>query len=504
MKKFILALCFTVSILVSRAEFLLVPMDMTQTNHIKAYGSAFQSLKSGNTVQWLLNYRGGAFLIPYSEANETLLKTAGVNYEKNDDKKTQEIVNIILLGSNNMNLVSMNRVPKIAVYAPSYAVPYDDAVTIALKYAGIEYTQIYDREVLKQDLAQYDWIHLDHEDFTGQYNKWQSLYSKAAWFTTQKAQTEAVTHEFGFNKVSQMKLAVAKKLRSFVENGGQLFAMCAGTEKLDIALAAEGVDIVASEYDGDPADFMANSKLNYENTFAFQNFTVVTDPAVGSHSSISVDVSAKTPADKFALSTIDAKKNLMGAMLVQDHVTSVKEFLGNTTAFKSAYVKPSAEVLAMSGNDVKYLHGQRGLGYFTFLAGHDPEDFKHLVGNPATKLENFKQSAGYRLILNNILFQSASNKTLAVSDAAQLNVKTYPNPFIHSFTFEINSSEAKDAKLNVYNLNGQIMISEDIKTDNGYFKKEYNTDAFSAGLYIVEVSNAKGIVSKTLLSRIDQ
>ena len=504
MKKIILSIFLVAAFFVSKAEFLLVPMDMSQANHLKAYGVAFQSLKANNTVQWLLNYRGGSFLIPYTEANEALLKTAMVTYEKNDDKKTQEIVNTILLGNNNMNLVSMNHVPKIAVYAPSYTKPYDDAVVLALNYAGIEYTQIYDREVMKQDLAQYDWIHLDHEDFTGQFNKWQTYYAKAGWFIDQKTQTETVAHEFGFSKVSQLKLAVAKKLRSFVENGGQLFAMCAGTEKLDIALAAEGVDIVPAEYDGDPADFLANSKLNYENTFAFQNFSVVTDATSQNHSNISVDMKFKSSKDKFTLNTIDAKKNLTGAMLVQNHTTSIKEFLGNTTAFHSTYIKPSVETLGGTATDVKYLHGQRGLGYFTFLGGHDPEDYMHLVGNAAPKLDNFKQSAGYRLILNNVLFQSVSTKTLAVSDVAMINVKTYPNPFVNGFTFEINSTEAKDAKLTVYNLNGQVMISEDIKTDNGYFKKQYDTESFSSGLYIVEVSNSKGTVSKTLLSRLDQ
>lgn len=502
MKKVVFVFSFLFFAAVSQASYILVPMDGSQTNHLKAYGVAFQSLKAENTVQWLLNYRGGSFLLSETEGNEALIKTAGVTVERISDKATEDMLTTILTGANNMNLVTMNRVPKIAVYAPPYKVQYDDAVVLALAYAGIEYTTIYDKEMLTQDLSQYDWIHLDHEDFTGQYNKWQYYYANADWFKAEKAQSEAMAKDLGYAKVSQMKLAVAKKFRSFVENGGQLFAMCAGTDKLDIALAADGLDIVPVA-DGDAADMTANAKLNFANTFAFQNFTVALDANSHDHSNIAVSTDSKSAANKFNLMNIDAKKDLIGAMLVQNHQNTVKEFLGNTTAFKKEFIKPSVEVLAASATDVKYLHGQRGKGYFTFYAGHDPECFMHLVGAAATNLDNFKQSAGYRLILNNVLFPAVSSNTLGVADVAQVNVKTYPNPFINYFTVEINSEEAKQAKLVVYNLNGQVVLTDDIRSESGVFKKQYNTETLAGGLYIVEISNAKGTISKTLVSRLD-
>jgi hypothetical protein len=504
MRKIILSICLLTFALITRADYLLVPMDMSQANHLKAYGVAFQSLKAENTVQWLLNYRGGAFLMPANEANESLLKTAGVSYERTDDKTTQGIIVNVLSGTNNMNMVTMNHLPRIAVYAPPYTKQYDDAVTLALTYAGIDYTVIYDREVLRQDLSQYDWIHLHHEDFTGQYNKWQYYYEKASWFKNEKAITEATAKDFGFAKASQLKLAVAKKLRTFVENGGQLFAMCSGTDKLDIALAADGVDIVPTEIDGDPVDGNANAKLNFANTFAFQNFTVDLIAKSHNHSDIAVSTDSKSQKDKFNLAVIDAKKDLTGAMLVQNHETAIKEFLGNTTAFNKQFIKPSVSVLGSTASDVKYLHGQRGKGYFTFYAGHDPEDFMHLVGDGQTDLDHFRQSAGYRLILNNVLMPATAHKTLGIADISQVSIKTYPNPFVNSFTVEINSDEVKQAKLTVYNLEGQIMLADNINSESGTFKKQYNTEGFASGLYVVEVSNAKGSIAKSLLSRLDQ
>jgi hypothetical protein len=478
-------------------------MDASQADHLRAYGIAFQSLKAQNTVQWLLNYRGGAFLLPDNDANEALLANTDVSIEKLSDQNTQDMIITVLTSGNNMNLVTMNHMPKIAVYAAPYAKKYDDAVTLALTYAGIDYTTIYDREMLTQDLGQYDWIHLDHEDFTGQYNKWQSLYANADWYKSEIAQSEAIAKSLGYAKVSQLKLAVAKKFRSYVENGGQLFAMCSGTDAMDIALAADGVDIVPLA-DGDPADANANAKLNFNNTFAFQNFTIDLNPNSLSYSNISLSTAAKTKTDKFNLTAIDAKKDLIGAMLVQDHVSSVNEFLGISTAFKNQYIKPSVQILGGTATDSKYLHGQLGRGYFTFYAGHDPECFMHTVGTPATKLENFKQSAGYRLILNNALSPAVTDNTLGVTNLAQINVKTYPNPFVNSFTVEVNSDEAKQAILSVYNLTGQVIITDNVNSETGTFSKTYNTAGFPSGLYIVEISNAKGSISKSLLVRVNE
>ena len=501
MKKIILSISLVLVFAITKAGYILIPMDASQVNHLKAYGIAFQSLKGENTVQWLLNYRGGSFLLAETDANLALLKASDVTSVSLTEHATEEIINTVLTASNNMNLVTMNHMPKIALYARSTR-PYDDAVALALTYAGIEYTTIYDREMLTQDLNQYDWIHLDHEDFTGQYNKWQYMYRNADWFKAEVAQSEALAKEFHYAKVSQLKLAVAKKFRSFVENGGQLFAMCAGTDKLDIALAAEGIDIVPVS-DGDPADQAANSKLNFNNTFAFQNFTVVLDPNNLDHSNIAIGVDVKKASDKFTLAIVDAKKDLTGAMLVQNHQTAIKEFLGNTTAFKREFIKPSVDILGGSATDAKYLHGQRGKGYFTFYAGHDPECFTHMVGTPATILDNFKQSPGYRLILNNVLSPSVSNNTLGVANVALVNVKTYPNPFVNYFSVEINSEEAKQAKLSVYNLSGQVLLTDDIRSESGVFSKKYNTEGFAGGLYIIEISNAKGTISKTLMARLD-
>jgi hypothetical protein len=504
MKKFTLALAFVAAFTFSKANFILVPMDMSQADHLKAYGIAFQSLKAQNTVQWLLNYRGGAFLLTDNDANEALVKATDVTTENLTDAATQSIVSTVLTGTNNMNLVTMNHIPRIAVYAPSYKVQYDNAVKLALNYAGIDYTVIYDREMLTQDLGQYDWIHFDHEDFTGQYNKWQSIYANADWYKNEIAQSEAIAKEFGYAKVSQMKLAVAKKFRSFVENGGQLFAMCVGSDRLDIALAAEGVDIVARA-DGDPADTAANSKLNFNNTLAFQNFAVDLNPANNmNYSTINVFTAGKVSTDKFTLATVDAKQDLIGAMLVQDHQSAIKEFMGGTTAYKTQYIKPSVQILGSTATDAKFLHGQLGKGYFTFYGGHDPERFENRVGDPDTKLENYKQSAGYRLILNNVLSPAVRDNVLGVANESLINVKTYPNPFVNSFTVEINSEEAKQATLSVYNLNGQVVITDNINSATGLFTRQYNAEGFAAGLYIVEISNAKGTISKTLLARLDQ
>ena len=329
------------------------------------------------------------------------------------------------------------------------------------------------------------------------------MYADAAWFKSQVAYSEASAKEFGFAKVSQLKAAVAKKLKAFAENGGQLFAMCAGTETMDIALAADGVDIVGMA-DGDPFDTAANSKLNFNNTFAFQNFKVTLNPYAMDYSNIGTRYAAVSKTGTFNLTAIDAKQDLTGAMLVQNHVGSVKEFLGNTAAFTKDVIKPSVSVLGSTANYVKYLHGQVGKGYFTFYAGHDPECYMHRVGDPATNLDLYKQSAGYRLILNNVLSPAVRDNTLGVSDIASVNVTVYPNPFVSSFTVNIASEDAKQAVISVYNLTGQVMFTDNVNNTSGTFSKQYSTDNFTAGLYIVEVSNAKGTLSKTVLSKAQQ
>ena len=308
MKKIILALFFLAAFSFSKANYILIPMDASQPDHLKAYGIAFQSLKAENTVQWLLNYRGGAFLLPDNDANEALIKNTDVTIERLTDKSTQDIVTTVLTGSNNMNLVTMSRMPKIAVYAAPYAKQYDDAVTLALTYAGIDFTTIYDREMLTQDLSQYDWIHLDHEDFTGQYNKWQTLYAAAPWYKNEIAVSEATAKSLGYAKVSQMKLAVAKKFKSFVENGGQMFAMCSGADAMDIALAADGIDIVPMA-DGDPADASANSKLSTAPKKNGPSSTYTKTPAGNVDKLISFSSWARCSSVCCCTSTLDAMRN---------------------------------------------------------------------------------------------------------------------------------------------------------------------------------------------------
>ncbi len=501
-----IALCFFLFNL-SNANYLFLPMDNMQKNHLKAYGIAFQTLKNEGTVQWLLNYRGGSFLMPENETNKQLLAKTDVTFEKLSDNQTADIVNAVIKGDKGTNLVSLSKLPKIAVYTPSFSKPYDDAVVLALQYAGIDYKTIYDREVLKSDLNQYDWIHLHHEDFTGQFNKWNYFYSTAAWYKNQKTDAEKEAAALGFKKVSEMKLAVAKKLKSFVENGGQLFAMCTATEALDVALAAEGVDIVPAEIDGDAADVDATKKLNFNNTFAFQNFAVITNPRVDDFSNIDITIGNRDfTKDPIVLQVIDAKKNATTAMLSQNHNTTFNGFAGQTTAFNRAFVKPNVLVLATNSNpqEARYVHGNIGSGSFTFFGGHDPEVPRHYVGNANTNLENFKTSAGYRLILNNVLFPSARNKTAGISNTSELNLTVFPNPMFNAFNLEIKSTDIKKMKVALYSLSGQVYFQENIELEQGAFAKKYNAADLAAGIYIVEVLSDKGVLTQQMLVKADQ
>lgn len=494
-------------LLMAKANYLLLPMDKMQKNHLKSYGIAFQTLKNEGVVQWLLNYRGGSFILQDNETNKQLLAKTDVVFESLTDNQTAEIVNTVIKGDKGTNLVSLSKLPKIAVYTPSFSKPYDDAVVLALQYAGIDYKTIYDREVLKSDLNQYDWIHLHHEDFTGQFNKWNYFYSSATWYKNQKADAEREATALGFRKVSAMKLAVAKKLKGFVENGGQLFAMCTATEALDVALAAENTDIIPTEIDGDAADMNANKKLNFNNTFAFQNFAVITNPQVDDFSNIDIAIGNRDfTKDPIMLQTLDAKKDATSAMLTQNHSTTFNGFAGQTTAYNRAFVKPNVLVLATNSNtqEVRYVHGTIGSGSFTFFGGHDPEVPRHYVGNPNTNLENFKTSAGYRLILNNVLFPSARNKTASISNTPELNLTVFPNPMFNAFNLEIKSSDIKKMKVALYSLSGQVYFQENIELEQGSFAKKYNAADLAAGIYIVEVLSDKGVLTQQMLVKADQ
>ena len=390
-------------------------MDDTQTNHLKAYGIAYWILENNIEVQWLLNYRGGSFLIDEYKTIVEECVIRGVSYQVIADVQAAGIIRDIADPEVNMETVKLEKAPKIAVYSPDSKMPWDDAVTLVMEYAEIPYEVIYDREIISMELPKYDWLHLHHEDFTGQYGKFYRSYKNAAWYQQQVRNAEADALEMGFEKVSQLKLAVAEKIKEYTAGGGFLFTMCSGTDSYDIALSAHSTDICESMYDGDPADGVAQSKLDFTQTLAFQDFVLEMDPLVYEFSSIdATDVHGKTPQtqDFFTLFDFSAKWDIVPTMLTQSHLSVVKGFMGQTTAFKKQYVKSDVLIMGESKaqGTVKYIHGDFGKGQWTFYAGHDPEDYQHKVGDPPTDLNLHPNSAGYRLILNNILFPAAKKK----------------------------------------------------------------------------------------------
>lgn len=394
---------------------ILIPMDMTQTNHLKAYGIAFQALKDQYVGHWLLNYRGGSFLFPDSDYITALCNIRGVRYEQISSSDVAAIM--LEIQESNMSAVVLEKAPKIAVYIPPNAQPWDDAVSLALNYAEIEYDRLWDEEVLAGRLADYDWLHLHHEDFTGQYGKFYGSFRHAAWYQNEVRVNEEMASRLGFDKVWQLKHAVAEKIREYVVNGGFLFAMCAAIDTIDIALAASGVDIVDTPFDGDGIDPHYKGKLNFDRTFAFENFDLITNPFVYEFSDIDASDYSRlrgAEADHFQLFDFSAKYDPVPTMLSQNHVNVVNGFLGQTTSFFKDKVKKHVIILGEvpGHNEVKYLHGNLGKGTFTFYGGHDPEDYQHRVGDPDTILDLYKNSPGYRLILNNVLFPAAEKKEL--------------------------------------------------------------------------------------------
>ena len=397
------------------ATHILIPMDMEQENHLKAYGIAYFAVAHQVDMSWLLNYRGGSFMCAYSSLIEDECVIRGVSYQVIADIQAQGILAEISATENNMNEIRLTKEPKIAVYSPKNKLPWDDAVTLVLTYAEIPYTVLYDEEVIKGELPKYDWLHLHHEDFTGQYGKFWANYRNAQWYQDDVNEQETRAAQLGFAKVSQMKLAVAKGIRDFVAGGGYLFAMCSGPDSYDIALAAEGVDICDVMFDGDPMDPQAQSKLNYDNCFAFTNFKIETNPYVYEVSDIDVNPTlhlTNKKNDFFTLFEFSAKWDPVPTMLCQNHLTVIPGFMGQTTAVRKELVKPTVTVMgeAAQFNEVRYIHGEYGKGTWTFYAGHDPEDYQHLVNDPPTDLNLFPNSAGYRLILNNVLFPAAKKQ----------------------------------------------------------------------------------------------
>jgi hypothetical protein len=397
-----------------KASSILINMDEDQKNHLKAYGIAYWSITQKAEVSWLLNYRGGSFLIKYQKTVEDECKTRGVSYQVIADGKVNAILNEISDPGVNMELVKLEKSPKIAVYSPKSKLPWDDAVTMVLTYAEIPYDVVYDEEVLKDKLNGYDWLHLHHEDFTGQYGRFWSTFRNVSWYREDVKNQEATAKKNGFTKVSQMKLAVAKKMREFCAGGGFLFAMCSATDSFDIALSADGVDICERMFDGDPADADAQARINFKQTFAFTNFQLDPNPANYEFSDIDVTQTRNMTqtSDFFTLFDFSAKSDLVPTMLTQNHERVVKGFMGQTTAFRKNLIKPNITVLGENKGaaEVRYLHGEIGKGQFTFYGGHDPEDYQHAVGDQPTDLNLHPNSPGYRLILNNVLFPAAKKK----------------------------------------------------------------------------------------------
>lgn len=412
---YILFFLITIS---AKASFILLPMGAEgQQNHLKAYGITYWALEKNYKVSWLLNYRGGSFLLPDDEAIRRECQIRGVTFEVLSDGATNTILEEISSPSQNMETVVLEKAPKIAVYTPKGKQPWDDAVTMVLTYAEIPYTEIYDEEVLSDQLLLYDWLHLHHEDFTGQYGKFFGTYRNAPWYIEQKKEAEDLAKKLGYSKVSQEKLAVALKIRDYVIGGGFMFAMCSATDSFDIALSAEGVDICESMFDGDASEGNYQSKIDYNNAFAFKDFILERKPERYEFSDIDTtdDRTNKIipfAQDYFTLMDFSAKWDPIPTMLCQNHTQLVKGFMGQTTAFAEDKIKST--ILRLGENKIngesRYIHGTKGKGMFTFYGGHDPEDYQHFVGDAPTVLDLHPNSPGYRLILNNVLFPAARKK----------------------------------------------------------------------------------------------
>lgn len=418
MTRFILILILFLSqgtaVLANRA---LVFMDETQKNHLKAYGIAFWVLEKGIEIDWLLNYRGGSFCLPTNELIEKECIIRGVSYQLLSESEYSAILSDISRNEVNQEIVKLEVAPKVAIYSPKTKLPWDDAVTLVLTYAEIPYEVIYDPEILNDKLPKYNWLHLHHEDFTGQYGKFYSAFKDQEWYKKDKAVMEANAHEFGFEKVSKMKLAVCKKIRDFVIGGGFLFAMCSATDSYDIALASEETDICESPFDGDGLDPNYRSKLDFSRGFAFKDYEIIPSPYVYEYSTLDRSQEAGWPTvdeaeDYFLLFEFSAKWDHIPCILTQNHTRIIKGFMGQTTAYKKQFLRTDVIVLAdnKSADEVRYIHGTKGKGMWTFFGGHDPEDYMHRVYDPKTDLNLHPNSPGYRLILNNVLFPAAKKK----------------------------------------------------------------------------------------------
>jgi len=416
LKKTFLLLILLISFKTIFAAYILIPMDQSQTNHLKAYGIAFLAIENEINVNWLLNYKGGSFMIKSNDLIKNECVVRDVSYKIIADLQSTSILQSISSNEVNQEVIKLEKIPRIAIYSPKNKQPWDDAVTLALTYSEIPYDIIYDEEVLSNILPLYDWLHLHHEDFTGQYGKFYAAFKNAKWYKDQKVLYENNAKKLGFKKVSHLKLAVAKKIKEFVNGGGFLFAMCSATDSYDISLASEGIDICQHMFDGDAIDQNINNKIDFTKTLAFKNFNLIKDPNKYEFSSIDATQTrrVKPNIDFFTLFDFSAKWDPVPTMLCQNHTQVIKGFMGQTTSFKNQFLKSSVIVMGetKAKNEARYIHGKLGNGTWTFYGGHDPEDYQHKVGDPKTDLSLHPNSPGYRLILNNVLFPAAKKKKL--------------------------------------------------------------------------------------------
>ena len=413
MIKYILYILLSINLIFSQK--ILIPMDNTQSDHLKSYGLIYWILEKEINVEWLLNYKDGSFIL---NANNQIINEAiirGISYSLIDASMINEIYSTI--DNNNMDIVLLEKIPKIAVYSPEDKQPWDDAVTLALSYAEIKYDTIFDHEVLSGELKKYDWLHLHHEDFTGQYGKFYKSYRNTSWYKKLENEFKLIAKNHGYKSVHELKKSVAYKIKEYIINGGFMFAMCSATDSFDIALAALNVDIAEAVFDGSPIDKNYQNKLNFKNSIAFENYTLYTSPNIYEFSTIDYPPShlpnpKGAESDYFTLFEFSAKWDPVPTMLTQNHVSMINGFMGQTTGFNKNFLKKNVLIMGedYSINQAKYIHGNVGKGTFTFLGGHDPEDYKHFVGDPQTDLSLHRNSPGYRLILNNILFPAAKKK----------------------------------------------------------------------------------------------
>jgi hypothetical protein len=487
------------------ATKLLIPMDAEgQTNHLKAYGIAFKTLQASKGVDWLLNYRGGSFAMEFSTDLASWCKERDVAFSKLSDKDYKDIVKEVMGLKYKGDVIKLEKAPKIAVYTPSNKKPWDDAVTLALTYAEIPFDKLYVTEALNGELSQYDWLHLHHEDFTGQYGKFWAQFRAAQWYIADQNAAEALAAKSGFKKVAQMQLAVVKKILAFVASGGNLFAMCSATDTYDIALAADGVDISETQFDGDPMDDNAQSKLNFKKCMAFKDFTLNTSPYEYEYANIDNTNFRKVPeaVDFFTLSSFPVQPDPVPAMLTQNHTNRIKAFMGQTTAFRKEVLKANVITLAdnKEANEARYIHSDYGRGTWTFYGGHDPEDYQHAVGDPTTTLAFHTSSPGYRLILNNVLFPAAKRTAVPTvsccDDVAAKNelapgtapagngLNLVPDPATSNIIIKVPPTFSRPVTVLVTNTKGDPIISKIFNSGDIVI----NLQEHPSGVYNVQVN----------------